>query len=128
MRLKNVDLPVFGIPNRATRFIREGLTGLDGDFFRFPAAQHNVGRTDAYLHGAGKFGVTYDLDPFADPETQCGEAVIQVPVSMYCGNGGSFTRLEISQLDSVSHGHTPLQLRMVLIILLVGFICNYFFD
>ena len=50
-RLKNVDLPVFGMPTSATRFMAGAATGsaVDQDRVRVPAAEDHVGGAEPHV-------------------------------------------------------------------------------
>ena len=62
----------------------------DGNFFRFLAAQHDIGRADSDVQRAGKLGLPNYLDAFSNPETQRGKAVRQASVGVNRGDGRGF--------------------------------------
>ena len=67
-RLKNVDLPVLGMPSRAI-FLIPGSYG-DLDMARVAAPDDDVGGADTHLQRTGEKAPAYDLDALAGLQTQ----------------------------------------------------------
>jgi hypothetical protein len=93
-RLKKVDLPVFGIPRRAMRFmVSAGQAHVNA--VRVTTAHHHVGGAEANVQRAGATAAPHDLQWLADAKTERAEAVMQFLTGVNGADGGGLPGLEL---------------------------------
>src|SRR5436190_2768368 len=93
-RLKNVDLPVFGMPTSAMRFM-ESRSADDLDLAGLAASEDDVGGAETHVQRSRENALAHHPDPLADAKAHCGQAQAHLKVRMDCGNdaGGACSQM-----------------------------------
>src|SRR5512139_3364249 len=86
-RLKNVDLPVFGMPTSAIRFTAPSRSANDFDLPRLPAPKDDVGGAQPDVERPREGSPANHPDPLSGPESEGGKAHAQCRVGMNGADG-----------------------------------------
>src|SRR5512139_3061119 len=111
-RLKNVDLPVFGMPTSAMRFIAAPASTRDDDLPGLATTKDEVGGAEADVQRPGEPGLAHHPDALPDAHAERGKAAPQRGVGVDGGDRGVVARGKLVQRY---HGRT--QSRMIRIFL-----------
>src|SRR5512137_391691 len=76
-RLKNVDLPVFGMPTSAMRFMAAPRSARDFDLPGLAATEDEVGGAEADVQRPGEPALAHHPDALPDAHAQCREPAAQ---------------------------------------------------